>query len=268
MFGRHRPLSSPFYPAARLRPHDPPMTPPSVRRGDGEWPAPPPERPRTDPPPPSRFADERRYRAVEERPSSKPTAPSQGTPPAPPSAPRAVAAPIAPDADDRAAVRRALADLEAAERRVEANAKRVYDETRAKLVTEVLPVLDDLDRTIRASEKSADRALLTGVRMVRTELEGILVRFGLEPIAAKDVAFDPAIHEAIMGRADGGSCPRGTRHRRGDAWLSLRRESAPRREGDGRRRRRSERACRRRRGGSVEIERRVDDDHALATVET
>jgi molecular chaperone GrpE (heat shock protein) len=199
MFGRHRPLSSPFYPAARLRPHDPPMTPPSVRRATGEWPAPPPERPRTDPPPPSRFADERRYRAVEEPPSSKPTAPSQGTPPAPPSAPRAVAAPIAPDADDRAAVRRALADLEAAERRVEANAKRVYDETRAKLVTEVLPVLDDLDRTIRASEKSADRALLTGVRMVRTELEGILVRFGLEPIAAKDVAFDPAIHEAIMG---------------------------------------------------------------------
>ena len=99
---------------------------------------------------------------------------------------------------DRATMTRALRDLEAAQARVERNAHRLYDETRSNLVSQLLPVLDNLDRTIRAAmDHATDDALLEGVRMVRSQLEGVLRNYGLERIDATGQRFDPSIHDAI-----------------------------------------------------------------------
>ena len=98
---------------------------------------------------------------------------------------------------ERADLARAMNALEASKARVERDAQRVSDESRAKLVVELLPVLDNLDRTIVAVEASSDPALLEGVRMVRGQLQRVLVGYGLEPIEAAGQPFDPAIHDAI-----------------------------------------------------------------------
>jgi molecular chaperone GrpE len=99
---------------------------------------------------------------------------------------------------DRATTTRALRDLEAAQARVERDAQRVHDETRSKLVAELLPVLDNLDRTIRAADDSGENpALVEGVRLVRAQLEGVLRRYGVERIDAMGARFDPKIHDAI-----------------------------------------------------------------------
>ncbi len=98
---------------------------------------------------------------------------------------------------DRAAALRALRSLEAAEARVQKNAQRETDEAKGKLVTELLPVLDNLERTIHALSSRSDPSLLEGVRMVRGQLEGVLLRYGVERIDATGQRFDPAIHEAI-----------------------------------------------------------------------
>lgn len=99
---------------------------------------------------------------------------------------------------DRTAALRALRSLEAAQERVAKNAKRETDEAKGKLVMELLPVLDNLDRTIQASrEHRGDPALLEGVRMVRAQLEGVLLRYGVEKIDASGKKFDPSIHEAV-----------------------------------------------------------------------
>lgn len=93
---------------------------------------------------------------------------------------------------------RALRDLEAARARVERDASRVYDDTRSKLVAELLPVLDNLDRTIRAAAAtSASAALVEGVRRVRTQLECVLRGYGVERIDAVGARFDPSVHEAV-----------------------------------------------------------------------
>ena len=92
---------------------------------------------------------------------------------------------------------RALRELEAAHARVERDAQRVHDETRSKLVSELLPVLDNLDRTIRAA-KDDHAALVEGVRLVRAQLEHVLRGYGIERIDAAGVQFDPNIHEAIQ----------------------------------------------------------------------
>ncbi len=102
-----------------------------------------------------------------------------------------------PNPPDRASIARALRDLEATEARIERNAKWVYDESRGKLVLELLPVLDSLDRTVHAAATTSDRALLEGVRMVRAQLESVLLRYGLDPVESTGHLFDPAIHDAI-----------------------------------------------------------------------
>lgn len=112
--------------------------------------------------------------------------------PAPASAPATTRA-----SADEEKLQRALDDLAAAEARVERNAQRVYDESRAKLASDLLPVLDNLDRTLEAAPP--DDPIATGVSMVRAQLEGVLSRYGVERIDAVGKAFDPAEHEAVIG---------------------------------------------------------------------
>lgn len=101
-------------------------------------------------------------------------------------------------AREAAALAHALRDLEETQARVQQNAERVYDEKRRELVLELLPVLDNLDRTLTAVQAASDAALVDGVRMVRTELEGVLVRYGVERVdAPAGQRFDPTIHEAV-----------------------------------------------------------------------
>ncbi len=101
-----------------------------------------------------------------------------------------------PDPPDRARLTHALRELEAARARVERDAVQVKDETRRKLVAELLPVLDNLDRTIRAAT-DRESALVEGVRLVRSQLERVLRSYGVERIDALGEPFDPAVHDAI-----------------------------------------------------------------------
>lgn len=88
----------------------------------------------------------------------------------------------------------ALADLEAAKARVDRDATRVRDEMRAQLVVELLPVLDNLDRSVAAG---GDEAVVEGVRMVRSQLVGVLEKYGLERFDVLGEPFDPRQHDAM-----------------------------------------------------------------------
>ncbi|HSN26625.1 MAG TPA: nucleotide exchange factor GrpE [Kofleriaceae bacterium] len=99
---------------------------------------------------------------------------------------------------DRASMTKALRDLEAAKARVERDAQRAADELRGKLVLDLLPVLDNLDRTIAAAVAHGDApSVVDGVRLVRSQMEQLLVRYGVERIDAKHQPFDPNLHEAL-----------------------------------------------------------------------
>jgi molecular chaperone GrpE len=109
--------------------------------------------------------------------------------------------PIEPEAvaDDRERFARALHDLESARARVERDAHLVHEETRSKLVSELLPVLDNLDRAIAAADASGDAAAVVhGVRLVRRQFETVLQGYGLVRFDAVGAAFDPRIHDATF----------------------------------------------------------------------
>jgi molecular chaperone GrpE len=102
------------------------------------------------------------------------------------------------EAPDRASMLNALRELEAAKARVERDARQVTDEMRKQLVEKLLPLLDNLDRTIAAAEANGDApAIVEGTQLVRTQLEGVLAGYGLEKIDALGTGFDPSIHDAI-----------------------------------------------------------------------
>ncbi len=102
---------------------------------------------------------------------------------------------VTPSRDAR--VSEMLAELEASKKRVEREAERERELVRADLVRQLLPVLDNLDRSIEASGQSTDEPLREGVKMVRNQFEEVLQGFGMEVLDARGAPFDPAEHEAV-----------------------------------------------------------------------
>jgi molecular chaperone GrpE len=66
-----------------------------------------------------------------------------------------------------------------------------------RLVKELLPVLDDLERALVAAEEHEEAKLEDGVRLVHRELRDALSKEGLVEIET-DGAFDPHVHEALL----------------------------------------------------------------------
>ena len=75
-----------------------------------------------------------------------------------------------------------------------------------RLVTKLLPVLDDLERAIDAAEQHEEAKVIEGVEMTRSALAGALASEGLEEIPAEGV-FDPHVHEALLTEPAGGVDP-------------------------------------------------------------
>jgi len=66
-----------------------------------------------------------------------------------------------------------------------------------RLMTELLPVLDDLERALEAAAEHEEATLEDGVRLVHRSLADVLAREGLVEVAV-DGAFDPHTQEALL----------------------------------------------------------------------
>ncbi|GLI17279.1 protein GrpE [Moorella thermoacetica] len=67
----------------------------------------------------------------------------------------------------------------------------------ARLITSLLPVLDNLERALAAVTDNKAEGLATGVEMTLRQLKEILEQEGLTPIAALGQPFNPELHEAV-----------------------------------------------------------------------
>lgn len=76
-------------------------------------------------------------------------------------------------------------------KRVERDREQARDLAVAAVLTELLPVLDDLERARGHGE------LEGGFKAVAEQLERLAAKFGLERFGDAGVPFDPAIHEAL-----------------------------------------------------------------------
>ena len=65
------------------------------------------------------------------------------------------------------------------------------------LMVELLPIVDDMERALKAMQKSGDSAAVEGMELIFKKLYGILEKKGLKPMNAQGEVFDPEIHEAV-----------------------------------------------------------------------
>jgi molecular chaperone GrpE len=73
-----------------------------------------------------------------------------------------------------------------------------------RLLNELLPVLDDLERALEAAAEHEEAKLEEGVRLVHRSLLGLVERHGLSEIKAEG-AFDPHVHEALLAQPGEGA---------------------------------------------------------------
>jgi len=66
-----------------------------------------------------------------------------------------------------------------------------------RIVKELLPILDDLERALEAAEQHEEAKLEDGVQLVHRQLEQLLEKEGLA-LVETDGQFDPHVHEALL----------------------------------------------------------------------
>ncbi|XXF77377.1 nucleotide exchange factor GrpE [Myxococcaceae bacterium GXIMD 01537] len=94
---------------------------------------------------------------------------------------------------------RSQADLENFRKRAQKEKDEVQKFGSERLLRDLFPVMDNLDRALEAADKAPDLAsFLKGVAMTRKSFEDALARHGVKTFSAKGEAFDPRLHEAIQ----------------------------------------------------------------------
>lgn len=98
--------------------------------------------------------------------------------------------------DEHEKLLRAAADLDNYKKRAAKERAEVEKFGTERLLKDLLPVVDNLDRALAHAQK--DDPLSGGVKMVLKQLEDVLGRHGVRGFTAMGQPFDPARHEAMQ----------------------------------------------------------------------
>ena len=90
---------------------------------------------------------------------------------------------------------RAQAEFENARRRANKEQQDFRDFASVETIKSLLPVIDSFERALQAKYEMGE--FRTGVELIYKQLQDVLAKLGVQPIAAKGQQFDPHVHEAI-----------------------------------------------------------------------
>jgi molecular chaperone GrpE len=96
-------------------------------------------------------------------------------------------------------LKRVAAEFENYRKRVARDQANLAARAHERLVKELLPVLDDLERALEAASQHEEAKLEEGVRLVQRELQEALGKEGLVEIETNG-KFDPHVHEALLSQ--------------------------------------------------------------------
>jgi molecular chaperone GrpE len=99
---------------------------------------------------------------------------------------------------------RLAADFDNYRKRIAREQVELTSRANERILNELLPVLDDLERALEAAAEHEEAKLEEGVRLVHRSLVGLIERHGLSEIEA-DGAFDPHVHEALLAQPGEGA---------------------------------------------------------------
>jgi molecular chaperone GrpE len=96
-------------------------------------------------------------------------------------------------------LKRLAAEFDNYRKRVARDQESLVARSNERLVKELLPVLDDLERALEAASQHEEAKLEEGVRFVHRNLADLLRREGLAEIETNG-RFDPHVHEALLAQ--------------------------------------------------------------------
>lgn len=95
-------------------------------------------------------------------------------------------------------LQRLKADFENYKKRVAKEREEIGVLAKEVIITNFLPVVDNFERAIRASEDSQDfRSLKDGVHLIYKQIKDFLERAGVKEIKSVGEMFNPELHEAV-----------------------------------------------------------------------
>lgn len=107
---------------------------------------------------------------------------------------------------------RATADLENVRKRSRREVQDGRLDERGKILRDMLPVIDNLERAVEHAQQStndATKSIVEGVQMVLRQFQQSLERHNVKALEAVGKPFDPAVHEAVS-QAPSADHPPGT----------------------------------------------------------
>ena len=110
---------------------------------------------------------------------------------------------------------RTAAEFDNYRKRVERERREHSEYAGADILTDMLPVIDDLERALQAAGGDAE-SYRRGVELIHKQMTDLLRKRGVKPIEAVGTQFDPRYHEAVMHEVSG-------EHSEGEVMAELRR---------------------------------------------
>ncbi len=96
---------------------------------------------------------------------------------------------------------RLSADFQNYKKRIEKEKSEIFRSANTRLITDLLPLIDDFDRALAHSSESDTKAFSDGIELIIKRFAEILCKEGLEYIDTTDAMFDPNLHHAVMMEA-------------------------------------------------------------------
>ncbi len=103
---------------------------------------------------------------------------------------------------------RLAAEFENYKKRVQKDQAEYTKYANERLLRELLPVLDNLQRALQHAQQSGGtNGLIEGVELTCKQYLEVLSRFGVRPIPSVGLPFDPALHQAVATVDPKGQAP-------------------------------------------------------------
>lgn len=92
---------------------------------------------------------------------------------------------------------RLQAEFQNFKKRTEREKSNLYKFANEKLFTDLLPLMDNMERALASTESGSD-GIVEGLKMIKKSLDDIFSKNGVEAIESIGQAFDPELHHAVM----------------------------------------------------------------------
>jgi len=94
-------------------------------------------------------------------------------------------------------LQRLQAEFDNYRKRINKERTNLFNMAKGELISQVIPVLDDLDRMINYHQESDHQCSVEGVNLIYQKLLKVLNEEGLEEIPSVGEKFNPEVHEAV-----------------------------------------------------------------------